>query len=51
MEMCALLIKCNMVPSWSDCRRVNAALHSHCIVNLDIAVNNAKLLSIAVEVH
>jgi hypothetical protein len=48
-KMCAPLIKRNVVPSWNDCRHINAALHSHCIVNLDIAVN-AKLLSIAVEV-
>ena len=49
-KMCVLLIKRNVVPSWNDCRRVNAALHSHCIVNLDVAVN-AKLLSIVVEVQ
>jgi len=49
-KMCAPLIKCNVVPSWNDCRHVNAALHVHFIVNLDITVS-AKLLSIAVEVQ
>jgi len=48
-KMYAPLIKCNVVPSWNDCRYVNAVLPSHCIVNVDIAVSNAKLLSIAVE--
>lgn len=42
--------KSNMVPSWNDCRHINAALHSCCVVNLDTAVNIAELLSIAEEV-
>jgi len=50
-KMCTPLIKCNVVPSRNDFRHVNPALHSHCIGNLDVAVNSAKLLSIAVEVQ
>ena len=46
----APLVKCNMVPSWNDCRHINAALHSCCIVNPDTAVSNTELLSIAEEV-